>query len=425
MKFQNIIATLFAALALNACNHSHHEHENCSEHNHNHQTEEAHEHKHSGEHNHEADAHHEHENCSEHNHEMENAEHSENEINSVTFTKTQQAKIDFATEKIEAIPFGQIIRTTAQIQPSQGDERIISAKSSGTVVFNSNITEGKAVNSGQTLFAIDVNATTDNNLAVRHTEAESEYNRAKAEYERKKKLAEDNIVSQSELLQAKTEFTNAEANYNNLRRNFSAGKQQLSSPIGGFIARVLVQNGQFVEAGQPVLLVSQNRNLYLKAELQPRFFNILNTITSANIRVMNTNSTYTLEELGGRVLSYGKSADVNNPLISITFLVEATHATPLLSGSFVEMFIKTQSNVQAITVPNEAIVEEMGNFFVFTQHSPEVFEKKLVQIGVTDGLRTEIIKGIAAGETVVSRGAILVKLAQASGALDPHAGHAH
>ena len=344
--------------------------------------------------------------------------------NAVTFTKEQSWKVDFATAEVRSEPFGQIIRTTAQIQPSQGDERIIVAKAGGVVLFsNDNVVEGKAVSAGQTLLSIDGSATTDNNLAVRYAEAESEYNRAKAEYERKMELAKENVVSQSDLLSAKTDFTNAEANYNNLKRNFSEGQQSVSSPIGGFVTRVLVQNGQYVEAGQPVLVISQNRNLFIKAELQPKYFDMLGSITSANIRTLNNNLTYSLDELDGRVLSYGKSTDAQNPLIPVVFQVN--NKAGLLPGSFVDMFIKTQTNVQAVTVLNEAIVEEMGNYFVFVQLTPELFEKRAIKKGVTDGIRTEIVEGVAIGERVVTKGAILVKLAQTSGALDAHAGHVH
>ena len=351
------------------------------------------------------------------------AEAAAESVNGAVFTKEQSWKVDFATEEVRKKPFGQIIRTTAQIQPSQGDERVLVARTGGTVFFNANMTEGKTVNSGQTLFSIDGNATTDNNLAVRYAEAESEYKRSKTEYERKTELAKENIVSQSDLLQARTEFVRAEANYNNLKRNFSAGKQNINSPIGGFVTRVLVQNGQFVEAGQPVLIVSQNRDLFIKAELQARFFDLLGKITSANIRTLNNNRVYSLEELGGRVLSFGRSVDINNPLIPVVFQINNT--VELLSGSFVEIFIKTQTNTEAITVPNEAIIEEMGNYFVYVQLTPEFFEKRPVKKGVTDGIRIEITEGIAVGERVVSKGAIFVKLAQASGALDPHAGHVH
>ena len=352
------------------------------------------------------------------------AEAAVSKSNSVAFTKEQSWKIDFATNEAQRQPFGQIIRTTAQIQPSQGDERIITAKTGGVAIFqNGNLVEGKSVNAGESLFSIDSNGTADNNLSVRYTETENEYNRAKVEYDRKSELAKENVISQSDLLKAKTDFINAEAAYNNLRNNFTAGKQNVSAPIGGFITRVLVRNGEYVESGQPVLVVSQNRDLLIKAELQPKYFDMLSGITSANIRLLNSNRTYTLEELSGRVLSYGKTTDINNPLIPVIFQVN--NKAGLLSGSFVEMFIKTQTNAQAVTVPNEAVIEEMGNYFVFVQLTPELFEKRPVKKGATDGICTEITEGITAGERFVSKGAILVKLAQSSGGLDAHAGHVH
>ena len=352
------------------------------------------------------------------------AETAATSSNSAVFTKEQSWKVDFATSEVRREPFGQIIRTTAQIQPSQGDERIISAQTSGMILFpNVNLVEGKAVTAGQSLFSIDGSEMADNNLSVRYTEVESEYNRAKVEYERKNELAKEDVISQSDLLKAKTELVSAEAAYNNLQRNFTAGKQNVSSPIGGFVTRVLVQNGEFVEVGQPVLVVSQNRDLLVKAELQPKYFDMLNSIISANIRLLNSNRIYSLEELDGRVLSYGKTTDIANPLIPVIFQVN--NKAGLLAGSFVEMFIQTQTNAQAITVPNETIIEEMGNYFAYVQLTPELFEKRVVKIGVTDGVRIEITEGIAEGERVVSKGAMLVKLSQTSGALDAHAGHVH
>jgi hypothetical protein len=48
-----------------------------------------------------------------------------------------------------------------------------------------------------------------------------------------------------------------------------------------------------------------------------------------------------------------------------------------------------------------------------------------VKVGATDGIRSEITKGIKPLERVVTTGAILVKLAQATGTLDAHSGHNH
>ena len=67
----------------------------------------------------------------------------------------------------------------------------------------------------------------------------------------------------------------------------------------------------------------------------------------------------------------------------------------------------------------------MGNYFVFVQLTPEFFEKREVKIGKTDGIRTEILSGIQSGERIVAKGAVLVKLSQATGTLDAHSGHVH
>ena len=96
-----------------------------------------------------------------------------------------------------------------------------------------------------------------------------------------------------------------------------------------------------------------------------------------------------------------------------------------MPGSFVEVYIKTTRDGNSLVVPNSAIVEEMGNHFVFAQLTPEFFEKREVQLGVTDGMRTEILSGIKAGERIVTKGAVMVKLAQATGTLDAHSGHVH
>lgn len=344
--------------------------------------------------------------------------------NAASFTKEQSWKVDFSTEEVQREPFGQIIRAIGQIQPSLGDERIITARTGGIVLFPGNtVVEGTSVGAGQTLFTIDGSGMADNNLSVRFSEAQNEYNRARTEYDRKAELAKDQIVSQSELLRAKTELDNAQANYNNLQRNFSAGKQAVNSPIGGFITGVMVRNGEYAAAGQPVLTVSQNKNLFIKAELRPRYFEQLSHISTVTFRLLQSKTTYTLDELGGRIVSFGKSADVNNPLLPVVFQID--NRAGFMSGSFIETFIKTQSQTETLTVSNEAIVEEMGNYFVYVQLTPELFEKRPVKTGVTDGIRTEITDGVSQGERIVGKGAILVKLAQSAGAIDPHAGHVH
>lgn len=371
---------------------------------------------------------HDHDEAHEHGHneahEHEHEHHHDHGPNVVQFSNAQGLKVGLTLEKVAPRPFGQVIKTSAQVLPSQGDEREATASASGVVVFtNANLVEGAAVKAGQQLFEIESSGMADNNMNVKFQEASARYNAAKAAFERKQQLAEDKIVSQSDLETARAEYASAKAAYDNLKGNFSQRGAVVRAPISGYIQRINVSNGGFVEAGRSVVTVSQNRDLLIRAEVQPRYYACLKNIAGVNIRIPSDEHIYTLEELGGSLVSYGRATDADCPLVPVTFRVR--NNGNLLSGSFVTLYISTQAEQEVITVPNESVVEEMGNYFVFVKVCDGEYEKRLVTLGATDGRRTEVVAGVQAGDIVVGRGATMVKLAQNSGALDPHAGHVH
>lgn len=371
---------------------------------------------------------HDHDEAHEHGHneahEHEHEHHHDHGPNVVQFSNAQGLKVGLTLEKVAPRPFGQVIKTSAQVLPSQGDEREATASASGVVVFtNANLVEGAAVKAGQQLFEIESSGMADNNMNVKFQEASARYNAAKAAFERKQQLAEDKIVSQSDLETARAEYASAKAAYDNLKGNFSQRGAVVRAPISGYIQRINVSNGGFVEAGRSVVTVSQNRDLLIRAEVQPRYYTCLKNIAGVNIRIPSDEHVYTLEELGGSLVSYGRATDADCPLVPVTFRVRNNGS--LLSGSFVTLYISTQAEQEVITVPNESVVEEMGNYFVFVKVCDGEYEKRLVTLGATDGRRTEVTAGVQAGDIVVGHGAAMVKLAQNSGALDPHAGHVH
>jgi len=344
--------------------------------------------------------------------------------NTIVFTKEQSWKVDFATDYPITQPFGQIIKTTAQVQSAQGDEVLVSAKAAGVVKFTSdNVLEGKSVNNGQILFSIASNGLASNNSAVQFAEAKNNFVKAGADYERAKDLAKDQIVSAKDLLHTKTQYENAKAIYSNMNKNFSSSGQSVKSPMSGFVKQIFVQNGQSVEPGQSIVSVSQNKTLVLRAEVQQKYVPILGTIKSANIHTINDNQTYTLEQLNGKLISFGKTANSDNYLIPISLQID--NKGGFVSGGFVEVYLKSVTNTQALTVPNLSLLEEQGVFFVYVQVYPELFEKREVKTGVTDGLNTEILSGITSKDRIVIKGAMMIKLAQSTGSLDAHSGHNH
>lgn len=344
--------------------------------------------------------------------------------NTTVFTKEQSWKVDFATDFPRNEPFGQVIKTTAQVQSSQGDEIIVSAKTNGIVMIGGNaVLEGKDVSKGQILFSISGSEMADNNISVRYSEAKNNLEKAKADFERSTELAKDKIVSEKDLLSAKNQYDNAKAVFDNLNNNFSASGQSVKSPMSGFVKQVLVKNGTYVEAGQPIVVLAQNKTLLLNAEVQQKYASMLGSIVSANIRTVQDNQTYSLEQLNGKVLSFGKATNSDNFLIPVALQID--NIGSFTAGGFVEVYLKTVTNTLALTVPTTSLLEDQGAFFVYVQVTPELFEKREVRVGTTDGVRTEIKTGLSSGERIVTKGAILIKLAQATGILDAHSGHVH
>lgn len=346
--------------------------------------------------------------------------HHDAGANGIAFTKEQSWQVDFATAVVQPQRFDAVIRTTAQILPSQGDEQVLTAKASGIVMLSQpHWVEGAAVAAGQRVCVIESGDMADNNMVVRLRQASAAYEEARATYERQQKLAEDRIVSQTELDRSRSHYEESKALYESLSRNGNG--TQVVAPKSGFIREISVRNGSYVEAGQPLMVLTQNRDLLVRAEVPPRYYPQLHHITSAHFALGD--SVYTLAALQGSLVGYGHSTEAASTLIPVTFRVR--NSAGWVPGTFLTTYILTASDSEVLAVPNTGIVEEMGNHFVFVQQTPERFEKRLVTLGSTDGLRTVVVSGLCAGERVVTRGAALVKMAQATATLDPHAGHVH
>lgn len=360
--------------------------------------------------------------CCEHNHE-EDSEDEHSGENAIAFHIEQQEKIDFAVEEPQVIPFGQVIYTVGQIESAQTDEAILSAKTSGVVVFNQVLAEGQSVRAGQVLLTISSAGTAENDFQVRFAEAQARYQQSESGYKRAQSLANDKIVSDKELAELKSRYETDKAVYDNLKRNFSSNGQSVSGRISGFVKQLFVANGQFVEAGQPLVSLVKNQSLVLRAEVPVKYASYLPQIVSANIQTPDKQQFYSLKDLNGRLLSYGKSLNEGENQLPVVFQMD--NRGGFIPGGLVELYIQTKGNQAVITLPNSALTEEQGVYSVFVQLSSEAFEKREVKTGATDGLRTEIRSGIAENEKVVTQGAMSVKLAQSAGALDPHAGHVH
>lgn len=341
----------------------------------------------------------------------------------VVFTKEQSWVVDFATNEVKRDLFGPIVRTVGEVTPERGDEMVLNAQTRGFVSFEGNaFYEGMQVGSRQALLSIQGSALSEDNAAIRYQEASNAYERTKADFLRIQQLHNDRIASERELLQARNDYDNATALFENLQQHFTESGQMLSSPWNGYLKKVFVSEGEFVEMGQPMLSIARNRSMVIHAEVQPHYGGLLRNIRSANIRLPGE-MPKSLQELNGEVISVARSIDENTNMLSVYLRVSPQEN--MIPGSLLDVYLKPVTTEEVLLVPNEALIEEQGNYFVFIQNHPESFSKRQVRTGHTDGIMTEVISGLTDHERIVTRGAIMVKLATASGDLDPHSGHVH
>lgn len=378
----------------------------------------GHDHAHEG-HDHEAELHdheaNEHVNEAElHAHEAD--EHATNS-NEIVLTPEKAKAAGVAVETIQPGTFQEIIPTSGQIMAAQGNEATIVAASSGVISFDRNLTEGMQVEQGAELLSISAEKLQDGDPVKR---ARITYERAKEEYERAEKLMENQIVSEKDFNMLRENYENARLAYEALSPSNTGKGVAVKSPMGGYIKACLVKEGDYVTTGQPLLSVTQTRRLILRAEVSERYYPKLRGITSANFRTPYQDCTYNLNDLKGKLLSYGKTSGDTSFYIPVTF--EFDNRGDIIPGSFVEVWLLSGERSNVISIPVSALTEEQGLHFVYIQMDAECYRKQEVKVGASDGNRIEILTGLKGGDKVVTKGAIHVKLASASNAIP---GHSH
>jgi RND family efflux transporter MFP subunit len=347
----------------------------------------------------------------------------EQEEGEVTFLKEQAWKVDFQVQAAKRQDIHEVIRTSGQIMPVPGEESVINARTSGNVTFaGAQIVAGKPVQKGERLFSIQSAGFTENNLGTRLQQARAEFERARADYERAQALVEDQIISEKSFQEVKADFEVAQASYNNLSANYGNQGQQITSPTAGFIKNILVEEGAYVNSGAPLAIVSQDRRLMIKGEVSQKYFNRLPQIRSANFKTAYQDQVHALEDFDGRLISYGKSAGGEDHYLPIYF--ELNNQGNLLSGAFLELYLKTQPLQNVLVIPKSALMEDYGSYYVYEQLSGESFAKRQLSLGADDGLQVQVLDGLDAGAMIVTEGAYQVKMASMSSTVPAH-GHSH
>ena len=380
-----------------------------------------------------------------HDHEGEEKEDHSGEI---VMTDEQMEKAGVDIETVEPGDFTAVMKAAGQIVRRQGDEQTVSATISGIVYWrNASLSEGSQVGSGQPLADITARHLQDGDPIAK---AKATFEAAKSEMERVKPLADENILSQREYEQARLNYQTAKAAYEGIAASKS-GSAVVTTGMGGFIKSLIVKSGDYVNVGDPIAVVTQNRRQQLVVDVPECAYRNMNDIRSANFKATGNDNVYKLSELNGKLISYSRTLPEGSAYLPATF--EFDNVGDIIAGSFVEVYLLLKQKQNVITVPNTSLTEEQGLYYVYVkkhnhnheahedheheghdheaheghEHKGEegIFEKREVKIGQTDGVRTEILSGLKAGECIVTEGAYQVKLAASSSAIPEGHNHNH
>ncbi len=324
----------------------------------------------------------------------------------ITLSAERSRQLGVATLKASINPISDVMHVTGEAISDPRSTAIVTAPSAGTITFGSGLALGNNVARNQTLASVSASNIAGGD-AVKA--ARIQYDSALAEVERLKPLRELGIVTLGEYNAALQALELAK---NALNKNGAT----ITAPISGTISTIDATNGQYVEAGATVATISDGGNMTVRADVPKRYASAAAKATKAIVKDPYTNLTV------DATLAARPTSAVGAPgYIPVYFnIINAGNIAP---GSYVDVYIISDSGKKGVSIPIGAITDRFGQKFVYVKLDDECYERRAVTIGSIDGRTAEITSGINEGDEIVTEGVTFIRLAETSNVAVP--GHTH
>lgn len=275
--------------------------------------------------------------------------------------------------------------------------------------------DGARVRKGQLLYSVDQQLYAANyeqavaNLKVQ----EANLNKAQKDANRYHELDKNDAIAKQlvDNADAAVEVTKKQADA--ARANIQAVQTSVRytkvyAPFDGLIGISNVKVGAAVTAGQTVLnTVSTDGDLAVDINIEQkdifRFSSLLSEKTKA------ADSTFTLA-FGADVYPYpGKIILLDRAVNPQTGTLKARLSFPnknslLKAGMNGTIRIKNGSGAQAVVIPNKAVTEQLGEFFVYIPGDSNKVSQRKVVLGETIGKDIIVKDGLKQGDKIVTEG---------------------
>lgn len=284
------------------------------------------------------------------------------------------------------------IMVTGNLLP---DEEVdLSFETSGQVV-EINFKEGSHVRQGQLLAKVN-----DRKLQAELKRLESQLKLANDRVYRQRTLLQHDAVSQEAYEQVRTELATLQAEIDIVKAEIEL--TELRAPFDGIIGLRQISVGAYAS---PTTVVSKlTRIVPLKVEFSvpERYVNEVNPGTALTFTIDGS-----LQNFPAKVYAKESAIDPNTHTLTVRALYDNPNGR-LTAGRYASINLKKQEIQDAIAIPSEAIVPEMGKDKVFLYKSG-----KAQPVDVTVGLRTEdrvqVLRGLNVGDTLITSGTLQLR----------------
>lgn len=258
------------------------------------------------------------------------------------------------------------------------------------ILENINFKEGQQVQKGQLLFTI------------RNTDLQAQLQKARARQQlfadtedRYRQLLEREAVSQEEYDIATNDLLSAEADIKLLEAQIA--KTRMYAPFNGVVGLRQVSEGSYVAPGTPIASLYDLQPAKIEFAVPGKY---TSEVTEGDaIRFTTDGSAQTYE---GEIYAIEPQIDPATRSLQIRALSPNQDRT-LLPGQFARIDLMLDAMDDALLVPTQAVVPELNGHKVFVLRQGQVAEQP-VEIGMRTASMVQIMKGLQAGDTVLTTG---------------------
>ncbi|MEG1501449.1 MAG: efflux RND transporter periplasmic adaptor subunit, partial [Clostridiales bacterium] len=204
--------------------------------------------------------------------------------------------------------------------------------------------------------------------------------------------AELNLESKS-LEGARAALTMAQSNYDNTI---------FKSPINGQVAEVNLVQGVMAGAQQSSIRIIDAKKVKMAATVSEAFINKVEKNQVVDVLVASTGNV----PYKGRITTVAPAANSQTLTFPIEITIDNSQGI-LKPGMFAEINLPIDTAMAAITVPKEALINNMGNYRVFVIAAGKSYLKDVI-IGLQSDTDVEIKSGLSADQRVVIKGGDII-----------------